>query len=140
MKKPFLYETPLLPEGFRLPAAYLSLARLGQPMDLDPWQLMFSSMPLALTYYGAMLQRYPDKPLVPFALVNDESGLYNDGYVVLACFDGDDQTGDPMVYFHDYSIRSYPDWPERYSLRNFDEWMSMATAESEQYKADLDDE
>lgn len=48
---------------------------------------MAATCRLLARYYRAMLTRYADKPLIPFAIIDDQSGLYNDGYVVLACFD-----------------------------------------------------
>src|ERR1700757_3263083 len=103
MNKPFFYNLPILPVGFTFPKSYLQLAEGNAIPDLEPWNFLFQNIPASLNYYGAMLQKYPDKPLVPFAFIDDQSGFYNGGYVVLACFDGDDISGDPKVYFHDYS-------------------------------------
>lgn len=58
-------------------------------------------------------------------------------YVELACFDGNDHSGNPKVYFHDYGYdEQYPDWDKRYHLNNFDEWLKLAKEESAQYKAE----
>lgn len=83
-----------------------------------------------------MLQKYADKPLVPFAILDDPSGISNDGYVVLACFDGDDATGDPKVYLHDYGNPKRVNWEDRFFLANFAEWLRFAKEESERYKAE----
>lgn len=71
---------------------------------------------------GSLLIEYRDHPLIPFAIASDESGFFNDGYVVLACFDGSDKSGDPKVYFHDYGYSYSGEDPVRgkqYYLENF---------------------
>ena len=143
MNKIFLYDLPILPIGFRFPKNYVELAQGQAFPDLDPWTFLFLDMPSSLNYYGAMLQRYPDKPIIPFAIANDETGFWNDGYVILACFDGDDRGGDPKVYFHDYGSPENVDWADRYSLLNFSEWLLVAREESARYKlecAELEDD
>ncbi|MEJ7804956.1 MAG: hypothetical protein WKG03_03420 [Telluria sp.] len=132
----FLYDSPILPDRFKFPGNYLELATGHGVPCLEPWNFLFLDMPSSLKYYGAMLQKYPDKPLIPFAIIDDRSGLYNDGYVVLACFDGDDKSGDPKVYFHDYSKSKRANWDERYSLPNFGEWLRVAEGESARYMAE----
>ena len=139
MKSLFFYDTPILPSEFRFPESYLKLAQGSVIPDLEPWHFMFLDMPSSLQYYGAMLQKYHDKTLIPFAISNDPSGLFNDGYVLLACFDGDEKTGNPKVYFHDYSNPKVIDWIDRYSLANFEEWLRVAQQESAQFKADRND-
>ncbi|GKX61435.1 hypothetical protein SOASR032_00040 [Pragia fontium] len=90
---------------------------------------------MSLSYYGSLLVKYRDHPLIPFAIANDQSGLFNDGYVILACFDGSDRSGDPRVYFHDYGYRGEdPAWDKRYNLDNFSAWLESAKEESAQYK------
>ncbi len=91
MRARFLYQTPILPSAFEFPQSFLTVANRTQQPDLIPWQFLFLDMPRSLSYFGAMLQKYTDKPLIPFAIVDDKTGLYNGGFVVLACFDGDDK-------------------------------------------------
>lgn len=136
MSKLFFYDLPILPPGFSFPQSYLDLAQGHAIPDLEPWKFLFLDMPRSLNYYGAMLQQYRDKPLVPFAILDDPSGAFNDGYVVLACFDGDDRSGDSIVYFHDYVNPKHVDWPDRYFLTNFTEWLRVAGEESARYKAE----
>lgn len=135
MSKLFFYDSPVLPSGFRFPRGYVRLAQTQDLPDLEPWSFLFLNMPDSLIYYGEMLHRYPDKPLVPFAWVNDQMGYYNDVYVVLACFDGDDTSGDPKVYIHDYAEPRRLAWSELYSFANFTEWLRKAREESVSYKA-----
>lgn len=134
----FLYDTtPLLPKGFYLPDSYTKYVERNSTVDLEPWEFLCNDLGLSLYYYGAILSGDENRPLIPFAIINDESGLYNDGYVVLACFDGTDLSGDPKVYFHDYSStkKNIP-WEERYFLNNFDDWLKLAKEESAQYKSE----
>lgn len=140
MKNLFFYDSPILPSGFGFPQSYLQLARGEVMPDLQPWKFLFLDMPSSLTYYGAMLQKYPDKTLIPFAILADPSGAFNDGYVVLACFDGDDRSGNPKVYFHDYANPRRVDWSDRYFLTNFTEWLRVAKEESARYKAERAEE
>ena len=136
MSKLFFYDSPILPSEFRFPPSYLQLASGHAIPNLQPWNFLFLDMPSSLNYYGAMLRKYPDKPLIPFAILDDSNGIFNDGYVVLACFDGDDRSGDPKVYFHDYANPKQVDWSNRYFLTNFTEWLRVAGEESARYKAE----
>ena len=127
MSKSFFYDSPILPSGFSFPQSYLQLAQGSDIPDLEPWKFLFLSMPKSLNYYGAMLEKYSDKPLVPFAIIDDQSGFYNGGYVVLACFDGDDKSGDRrFTSMINFSNPKRVDWPDRYSLANFTEWLRVA--------------
>ncbi|MEK9495064.1 hypothetical protein V2H77_01015 [Photorhabdus sp. P32] len=141
MSNIFLFDNPLLPKGFKLPAEYVSLAERCIAIDLEPWTFLYNDMATSLSYYGAMLIKYKDKPLIPFAMVNDQSGFYNDGYIILACFDGHDLNGDPKIYLHDYSnISKEISWNERYYLENFSAWLELAKEESARYKAERAEE
>ncbi len=140
MRARFLYQTPILPSAFEFPQSFLTVANRTQQPDLIPWQFLFLDMPRSLSYFGAMLQKYTDKPLIPFAIVDDKTGLYNGGFVVLACFDGDDKSGNPKVYFHDYSSAKRVEWAHRYSLASFSDWLRVAEEESARFRADLEDQ
>ncbi|WP_081262333.1 hypothetical protein [Ralstonia solanacearum] len=134
----FFYDTPLLPEGFSFPSSYLNMALAAHPIDIEPWVFMYENTGASLSYYGAMLQKFPDSPIIPFAMVNDQSGLYNGGWVVLACFDGSDKSGDPSVLIYDYSRPANTPWESVYA--NFSAWLAMAGEESARYKAERNDE
>ncbi|ETS32502.1 hypothetical protein BB987_10835 [Photorhabdus temperata] len=141
MPEIYLYDSPILPVGFKFPKKYILLATQNSIINIEPWTFLYGDMATSLSYYGAMLNKYKDKTLIPFAIASDPSGLYNDGYVVLACFDGDDISGDPKVYFHDYGCRSQDiNWDQRYNLENFSAWFNLAEEESARYKAEQADE
>lgn len=133
----FLYNGPLLPDGFRLPADYRRLVSEKALPDIEPWFFLSRDMGATLSYYGAMLQKFPGSPLVPFAMVNDQTGHYNDGWVVVACFDGNDRSVNPRVCIYDYSQPNRSPW-ER-TCANFAEWLATAEKESVRYKRERAD-
>jgi hypothetical protein len=92
-------------------------------------------MAASLSYYGGMLLKFPGRPLIPFAIVSDASGLYNDGLVVLACFDGSDISGQPPIRIYDYSTPKKSPW-DNLSYTNFVDWIEAAKKESARYKAE----
>lgn len=130
----YLYDTPILPENFRLPEQYINAATGDDFEDLWPWKLMSEDMALSLSYFGSMLLKFPDKYLVPFAIINDESGVYNDGWVVLACFDGLDLSGNPAVRLYDYSRPKISPW-ENMGYQSFSEWLGAARQEALDYRS-----
>lgn len=133
----FLYNTPILPEGFIFPQSYIDTVVDNFTPDIEPWCFLCRNMGASLSYYGSLLIKYKNNPLIPFAIANDQSGLFNDGFIILACFDGNDKNGDPKVYFHDYGYRGEePTWDKRYYLTNFSSWLELAKEESAQYKGE----
>jgi len=82
-----------------------------------------------------MLLKFPGAALVPFAIIQDESGLYNDGWVVLACFDGERKEGSPSVRIYDYSKPKLSPW-DNLAYSGFAEWFIAAKEESSRYKAE----
>lgn len=133
--KPFLYPEPILPDEFKFPQDYEELVRGQQWPDIEPWTFLALDMPSSLSFYGGMLLRYPDKPLIPFSKICDRAGVYNDGYVVLACFDGGDRSGQPRVRVYDFGRPKVSPW-ENLSYPSFNDWLEAAKAESARYKAE----
>lgn len=134
--KAYLYDSPILPDGFKLPQEYIDFAVSGCSRDLYPWRVLAADMAGSLCYFGAMLLKFPNNPLVPFAIINDESGLYNDGWVVLACFDGADFSGNPPVRIYDYSNPKASPWENR-SYQSFSDWLETAKKEASDYRSSL---
>ena len=85
-----------------------------------------------------MLLKFPDVPLIPFARTCDPAGIYNDGYVVLACFDGADTSGYPRVRIYDFGKPKDSPWDNQ-SYVTFEDWVAAAQKESERYKAERAD-
>jgi hypothetical protein len=135
MMKPFLFKGPILPEGFQFPPRYEELAQSGNWPDLEPWAFIASDMPLSLSLYASMLMKFPARPLVPFARISDPAGVVNDGYVVLACFDGSDRSNEPQVRIYDFGKPKVSPW-ENLGFGNFEEWLSAAHKESARYKSE----
>jgi len=138
MTKPFFYEGRILPDGFQFPADYIGVAIADECSKIEPWKLLQNDMALSLFYYSSMLLKFPANPLIPFAIIQDKSGFYNDGWVVLACFDGSARE-DPRVLIYDYSTPKATPW-HNLSYAGFSEWLSAAKEESAGYKADGADE
>lgn len=136
--KPYLFESSILPVGFSLPAGYLEMMASGAGPDLAPWRFLADDMARSLWHYGAMLLKYPGQPLVPFAEINDTTGHYNDGNTVLACFDGSDASGNPVVRIYDYGTFRITPWQNK-SFANFDAWLEDAREESASYRAEMAD-
>lgn len=132
--KPFFYKTPIIPTGFCFPDAYENMLMSGSWPQIEPWAPLATDMPLSLYYYGAMLSKFQDKPLIPFAIICDGSGFYNDGYVVLACFDGSELSDEPKVRIYDYGKPKISPW-ENMSYPSFLAWLEAARKESELYLA-----
>lgn len=133
--KPFLYDLPILPDGFQFPIDYLNVVLTDELLDIEPWRLLSKDMAASLFYYGSMLLKFPGAALVPFAIIQDESGLYNDGWVVLACFDGGGKEGSSGVRTYDYSKLKLSPW-DNLAYSGFSEWFSAAKEESSRYKAE----
>lgn len=136
--RPFLYSGPILPDGFRFPQSYVDAVNRGHWPDIEPWSLMALDMPSSLSFYGGMLLKFPDVPLIPFAKICDPTGIYNDGYVVLACFDGRDKAGEPAVRIYDFG-RPKVSPLENLGYSNFSDWLAAAKSESARYKAEQDE-
>lgn len=135
MTEVFLYDTPIIPEDFKFPDEYISLAKNNSSIRINDWRLLFNDMATSLSYYGAMLIKYKDKPLIPFAILPDELGREDDGLPILACFDGDDRSGDPKVYFHDYGFSEKGiSWDKRNHLKNFSDWLKYTKNGNKKFK------
>ncbi len=129
MNEVFLYDRPIIPEGFKFPEEYIRIAKIFPDIDIRDWRLLFDDMGTSLRYYSSMLSDYKDKPLIPFAILPDELGREWSGFPIVACFDGDDRSGDPIVYLHDFNKGRYPSWNKLFYLTNFSEWLERAKKE-----------
>lgn len=124
--KYYLYTEKELPENFYFPSSFLDMVKMDQVLDLDPWWFLYEFENVAKQWLSEIKKQYPDRNLVPFAKIS-----YSDD---IACFDGDDKSGDPKVYYvHAFAS---PGWEDRGSVENFDKWLKLAQEESAQYKAD----
>ena len=136
--KPFLFDCPLLPDNFKFPEEYSVAAIKNILPEIEPWQFLAKDMATSLSYYGTLMTKFPDEPLIPFAIIDDESGVYNEGWVVLACFDGKDNSGTPKVFIYDFSTPKISPW-ENLTYDGFSDWLSAAREESRQYLDEQDE-
>lgn len=132
--EPFFYKSSIIPDGFVFPHSYESVVMSGSWPQIEPWAPLAMDMPSSLFYYGAMLLKFRKAPLIPFSIIRDESGFYNSGYVVLACFDGCELTGEPTVRIYDYGKPKVSPW-NNVSYPSFLVWLEAAKMESKLYRA-----
>jgi hypothetical protein len=92
-------------------------------------------MGTSLYYYGSLLIKYPEQPLLPFAMIHDVTGFYNNGMIVLACFDTTDLSHNPSVRSYDFSKPNLSPW-ENIFYDDFNDWLKAAKIESHHYKID----
>ena len=123
--KVFLTESKMLPEGFKYPSAYLEYIAGHEQDELYPWRFLAES-PSEISFLIQLLQKaYPDKRLIPFAQYEDSAN--GD----IACFDGNDCSGEPRIYFHVFCYQGeMPPWDKRYHLSSFSEWLVEAKEEA----------
>ena len=113
MQKKFTsYALDELPEGFVYPEKYLSFSESGEYPHIYPWWFVDAQSDAGKLFY--LLRKRDGRNLVPFAKVDD-------GRDDIACFDGDNRTGNPaiLMQINDGSGREY-------SFKDFDDWLSQA--------------
>lgn len=115
----YYHEDCNLPDGFKFPEEYLNLLSLKKFPDIYPWWFLAEEPDKALMIYKIInVDRYSSKLLVPFAKIDDETGD-------VACFDGEDYSGNPKIYFSTGtgSLKDI-DWQERYFIPSFIKWFN----------------
>lgn len=123
--KVVLPKAEFLPVSFKYPKDYLEFINQHVMEDLAPWRLLSDAEEEICFYINNLREEYPDKQLIPFARFEDSAN--GD----IACFDGDDPSGDPKVYFHVCCYQGeLPPWDQRYSMNDFSEWLEEAREES----------
>lgn len=113
-------------EGFKFSQNFVNFVTTNEVHDLEPWWFFCREEKFVNFWCAKIKELYPNRNLVPFA-----NWIYTDD---IACFDGDDKSGDPKVYYvHAFASSG---WEDRGSVENFDKWLKLAQEESAQYKAD----
>lgn len=118
MSQLYFYENEFLPNEFVYPKDYINLVKNNSEMDLSPWWLLGAEPEFAMLCYNVINDKVGgEKFLIPFA----KSDVDDD----IACFDGDDVSGNPRIYFDigEESMRGI-NWDERYSIPNFNTWLN----------------
>ena len=122
----YLYAGDEVPDGFEYPESYIEIMSRDFILDIEPWFFICEFKNSALFWMSEIKQLYPTRKLIPFAKVN-----YSDD---IACFDGEDSSGNPKVYYiHAFASSG---WEDRGFAENFDEWLEIACLESAHYKED----
>lgn len=107
-----LYPAHQLPEGFNYPERLKRMSEAGGYPPIAPWWFVDSDSKAGRLFYS--IREHDGRNLIPFAKVDDGRGD-------IACFDGNDISGDPAVL-----MLVLDDSGREYSFKNFDEWMSAA--------------
>lgn len=112
MAKFELYTGKQLPPEFVYPDEIQDFAETGEYPNFGPWWFIDANSKAGKLAYS--VRQHDGRNLIPFAKVDDGRGD-------VACFDGDDKTGEPKVLMLvlDDSGRSY-------SFANFAEWKAAA--------------
>lgn len=113
------YSVDKIPDGFSYPEEYLKIARDGSELNIYPWWFIDANSDMGDLSYS--IRSIDGRNLIPFAKVDD--GRNN-----LACFDGDDCSGNPKVHMLiiDGDIESY-------SFRDFSDWLNSAISDAKEY-------
>ena len=117
MSAPFyVYSSAQLPDGFQYPAALLELAAGAGQLDIYPW--LFIDAPSKVGELSYAVRQTDGRNLVPFASIEDDRKD-------IACFDGNDTTGNPAVLMLilDDSGRSY-------AYADFANWLKAAQTDA----------
>lgn len=109
------YPAASLPDGFRYPQQIAQFANAEASAHLYPWWFVDAASDAGRLFWS--VRKHDGRNLIPFAKVDD-------GRNDVACFDGDDRSGDPAVLMLvlDGSGRSY-----RYE--NFAEWLAAVKSD-----------
>lgn len=122
----YIYPKKELEKGFQFPIEFLEIVNQEVILDLDPWWFLCEFEKFAKYWLFEMKKQYPTRNLIPFAKLS-----YSDDIV---CFDGDDTSGDPKVFYvHTFASAG---WEDRGYTDNFTEWLKITRIESARYKAE----
>ncbi|QPF74690.1 SMI1/KNR4 family protein [Roseateles sp. DAIF2] len=107
-----LYPSDSLPQGFVYPHQLREIAATGQHPQIAPWWFVDADSKAGKLFFS--IRKHDGRNLVPFAKVDDGRGD-------IACFDGDDSSGNPRV------LMLVLDESERaYSFADFSQWLESA--------------
>jgi hypothetical protein len=113
-----LYSDDLLPKEFLYPARLRAIAGSGDHPRIAPWWFVDAASEAGRLFYN--IREHDGRNLVPFAKVDDGRGD-------IACFDGDDSSGNPRVL-----MLVLDDSGRTYFFRDFDAWMNSALSDAQQ--------
>jgi hypothetical protein len=112
-----------LPRGFRYPVNFEKFCTATPAADIKPWFIL-DSREDADIWLDIVQEWYPERCLIPFAqhIVTGDD---------IACFDGNDRTGDPEVHLvHSFASAG---WEDRGSVANFEAWLAFMEEDRQEY-------
>lgn len=86
------------PRNFIYPKEFIDFRGDNNFESLSPlWKDLFGDVIEFIDYYDFLLDKFPQKRYIPFACAVDESGLFNDGYVIISAF----SPSDDCIFIYD---------------------------------------
>ena len=111
-----LYSRSKLPQDFQYPAKLKHFAQTGKYPAIYPWWFVDATTEAGELFY--VTREFDGRNLVPFAKVDD-------GRNDIACFDGDDTSGNPEVL-----MLILDDSGRAYGFPDFEAWFVAATKDA----------
>ncbi|KDD67535.1 hypothetical protein ABH912_000105 [Pseudomonas sp. BT76 TE3572] len=103
-------------QNFTYPKEFINTISTTPPIDIEPWWFIVFEEGDVNSWYDTLKKLYPKRELIPFAKFNANDDI--------ACFDGDDNSGNPKVLIiHAYASEG---WEHHGSYNNFSEWLTKA--------------
>lgn len=121
----YLFQDADVPAGFRFPEAFVDLVSQEETPYHEPWWFLSEFPDSARKWLSMLRESFPDRSLIPFAK--------NDIYPEVACFDGTDHSGDPIVYYVNADAPSGREIGGK--VKNFAEWLDRTKEESAEWRA-----
>lgn len=124
--KYFAFGAPAIPADFKYPESFLLFCATTEEQDIVPWYI-FDDAENAIFWLETVREQYPDRNVIPFAR---DASLGDE----LACFDGNDVSGNPSVYYvHCFAD---PGWEDRGQVADFSEWVKLAQEDHNEFVND----
>lgn len=109
--------------GYPYPTNFIKLASIEPETDIEPWWLLVYNEGTINNWYKTLKQLYPERTLIPFAKFNANDDI--------ACFDGDDFSGQPHVLIiHAYASEG---WELHATYASFDKWLEEAMVQNAEW-------
>ncbi|WP_426237650.1 hypothetical protein [Pseudomonas sp. TWP3-2] len=103
-------------EEFSYPNSFIQTISSNPEIDIEPWWFIFFGEGDVNYWHHTLKKLYPKRDLIPFARFNANDDI--------ACFDGNDTSGDPkVVIIHAYASDG---WELHGSYENFYAWLDAA--------------
>lgn len=117
-----------LPVGFKFSNNFTNYIQSNYKDEIYPWYFLIEFEKYIDGQFSVFKKLYPTRSLIPFAHWEPSDDM--------VCFDGDDMSGDPTVFFvHTFAS---PGWEDRGNVENFDVWLEIAKEQSKEYQADCE--